>query len=110
MFRPHLFNKIFPLLRTDDDPADPVDAGEEDDKVTSLQQALNDLGADPKLNVDGRFGPATRRAVTEFQAAAGITADGIAGPVTEAAIKLRLDAIRGPAAKLMRSLAVLEVE
>jgi len=93
--REALFNKIFPLLRTDGDPADPVDAAEEDDKVASLQQALNDLGADPKLDVDGRFGPATRRAVTAFQAAAGITADGIAGPVTEAAIKLRLDAIRG---------------
>ena len=64
--------------------------------MKSIQQALNDLGADPKLVVDGRFGPATRRAVTDFQAAAGITADGIPGPVTEAAIKLRLDTVREP--------------
>jgi putative chitinase len=92
--REALFNKIFPLLKTDSDPPDPVDAADEDDKVTSLQQALNDLGANPMLVVDGRFGPATRRAVTEFQAAVGIVADGIPGPVTEAAIKLRLDSVR----------------
>ena len=93
--REALFNKIFPLLRTGSVPADPVDAAEEDDEMKSLQQALNDLGADPKLVADGRFGPATRRAVTAFQTAAGITADGIPGPVTEAAIKLRLDSVRG---------------
>ncbi|MEK6406885.1 MAG: peptidoglycan-binding protein [Acidobacteriota bacterium] len=93
--REALFNKIFPLLRTASGPTDPMDAAEEDDEMKSLQQALNDLGADPKLVVDGRFGPATRRAVTAFQTAAGITADGIPGPVTEAAIKLRLDSVRG---------------
>lgn len=92
--REALFNKIFPLLRNDGDPVDPMDAAETDDKVKSLQEALNQLGADPKLVVDGRFGPGTRRAVKAFQAAAGITADGIAGPVTEAAIQLRLDTIR----------------
>lgn len=93
--REALFNKIFPMLRTGSEPADPVDAAEEDDDIKSLQQSLNDLGADPKLVVDGRFRPATRRAVAEFQAAVGITADGIPGPVTEAAIKLRLDSVRG---------------
>lgn len=93
--REAFFHKIFPLLRNDDDPVEPMDAAETDDKVKSLQEALNELGADPKLVADGRFGPATRRAVKEFQTAAGITADGVPGPVTEAAIQLRLDTIRG---------------
>ena len=60
-----------------------------------LQEALNDLGADPRLVVDGRYGPAPRRAVKECQAAVGIVADGIAGPVTEARIKLSHNTIRG---------------
>jgi putative chitinase len=33
--------------------------------------------------------------VKDFQAAAGIKIDGIAGPVTEAAIKLRIDTTKG---------------
>jgi putative chitinase len=88
------FNKAWPLLKAATQPAEPWEASAEDDKVKWLQEALNDLGADPKLVVDGRYGPATRRAVREFQAAARIVADGIAGPVTEAAIKLTLDTIR----------------
>jgi putative chitinase len=87
-------NKAWPLLKADNQPAEPWEAGDEDAKVRWLQKALNDLGADPKLVVDGRYGQATRRAVKEFQAAAGIVADGIAGPVTEAAIKLKLKTIR----------------
>lgn len=44
--------------------------------------------------MDGRYGPSTRQAVKAFQTAAGIVADGIAGPVTEAVIKLRLNTLR----------------
>jgi putative chitinase len=89
------FEKVWPLLRAEGQPAEPWEAGSADDAVKWLQQALNDLGADPKLDVDGRVGPATRRAVKAFQAAAGLVADGIAGPVTETAIRLRLETIRG---------------
>lgn len=92
--REALFNKIFPLLGNGNEAIGPSEAAKVDDDVRSLQEALNDLGATPQLSVDGRFGPATRRAVSEFQQAAGIVADGIPGPVTEAAIRLRLDRIR----------------
>jgi len=88
------FSKAWPLLKAYNQPAEPWQASDEDDKVKWLQEALNDLGADPKLVIDGRYGPATRQAVKDFQTAAGIVADGIAGPVTEAAIKLKLDTIR----------------
>ncbi len=92
--REEWFNKAWLVLKSDAQPVNVWEAGDEDDAVKRLQEALNDLGADPKLVADGRYGPATRRAVRAFQAAAGIAADGIAGPLTEAAIKLRLDAIR----------------
>lgn len=89
------FEKIWPLLNADSSSVEPWQAGVADDEVKWLQQALNDLGANPRLDVDGRYGPATRQAVQAFQAIAGIVDDGIAGPVTEAAIKLRLATIRG---------------
>jgi putative chitinase len=89
------FDKAWLLLKDVSEPAEAWEIGDGEDDVKQLQEALNDLGADPKLVVDGRYGPATRRAVREFQAAAGFKVDGIAGPVTEAAIKLKLDTIRG---------------
>ena len=49
--------------------------------VLLWQQALN-LVADAKLTEDGSFGPATKRAVMNFQRFMGIGADGIAGPLT----------------------------
>jgi putative chitinase len=87
-----MFDKIFPLLQPG---TDPVSAGEPDDEVKSLQRDLNILGADPQLEVDGRFGNQTRLAVKEFQVTAGIAADGIPGPVTMTTIKLTLDSLRG---------------
>jgi putative chitinase len=89
------FNKIWLLIKDANQPDEPWIAGNEDNHVKWLQENLNDLGANPKLVVDGRYGPATRQAVKDFQAAAGIKIDGIAGPVTRAAIKLRLDIMRG---------------
>jgi putative chitinase len=87
-------NKIWPLLKDENLPAEPWEAGEADKKVKALQKALNSLGANPLLDLDGRYGPNTRQAVKAFQIAAGLNADGIAGPVTEAAIKLRLNTLR----------------
>lgn len=93
--RKRLFNTIFPLLNDGTDVVDPDLAGLADPDVTRLQEALNELGADPSLDVDGRMGPRTRMALRAFQAAAGIGVDGIAGPITEAAIELRLSTLRG---------------
>ena len=87
-----MFDKVFPLLQPGMDPAA---ASDPDDDVRSLQRDLNTLGADPRLEVDGRFGKQTRLAVKEFQVTAGIAADGIPGPVTMATIKLTLDSLRG---------------
>jgi putative chitinase len=60
-----------------------------------LQESLNDLEAQPGLVVDGRYGPTTTVAVKWFQGLAGVKVDGIAGEVTQAAIRLRLEALRG---------------
>jgi putative chitinase len=89
------FDKAWGLLKSDTDPEEAWEACDKDENVEWLQEALNDLGADPALVVDGRYGSATRKAVKDFQAVAGIGVDGVAGPVTKAAIKLRLDTIRG---------------
>lgn len=53
-----------------------------------VQRALVKLGAD--LAVDGSYGKWTEAAVRNFQGYAGITADGIAGPDTFAAIDAAL--------------------
>lgn len=54
--------------------------------VAALQAALNRLGADPKLAVDGHLGPATEAAVVWFQETHGLVVDGKAGPQTWTAI------------------------
>lgn len=49
--------------------------------VLQLQKALKSLGFNPGP-LDGVFGPATERALREFQASVGIQQDGILGPAT----------------------------
>ncbi|QKW07938.1 peptidoglycan-binding protein [Streptomyces sp. NA04227] len=49
-------------------------------QVTALQHLLNGHGG--AVNVDGAYGPGTKAAVTAFQKSKGLTADGIAGPLT----------------------------
>ena len=51
-----------------------------------LQRGLNVLGASPKLKEDGKIGPVTTAAIKAFQVIHGLTADGLAGPQTKAAI------------------------
>jgi hypothetical protein len=65
--------------------------GEEGDQVRTLQQALERLGYEPG-EPDGNYGPATVEAVRNFQRAAGLPVDGIAGPETLNAINAALEA------------------
>jgi peptidoglycan hydrolase-like protein with peptidoglycan-binding domain len=65
-------------------------------RIKWLQTALNVVGANPPLDVDGEYGPMTRDAVLQFQTAHGIVADGWAGDVTHEALQLALS--RKPAA------------
>ncbi len=56
--------------------------------VAELQQRLNARGAAPVLVCDGNFGPRTFVAVVSYQGAHGLTADGVAGPLTLASLGL----------------------
>ncbi|KJS68648.1 MAG: hypothetical protein JL50_02890 [Peptococcaceae bacterium BICA1-7] len=58
-----------------------VRRGSKGQAVAMLQGMLNELGFNCG-RVDGSFGPATDKAVRQFQAAHGIVADGVAGPQT----------------------------
>jgi peptidoglycan hydrolase-like protein with peptidoglycan-binding domain len=59
-------------------------------RIKWLQTALNVLGANPPLDVDGEYGPMTKDAVLQFQKAHDIVTDGWAGDVTHAALQLAL--------------------
>src|SRR5947208_825536 len=58
--------------------------GAKGNAVQRLQRALTRAGH--QVAADGDFGPGTDRAVRAFQAAQGLSADGIAGPATWAAL------------------------
>jgi putative chitinase len=58
--------------------------GDKNASVTLLQAKLNAAGY--QVGTDGDFGPGTDAAVKQFQAAKGITADGIVGPKTWTAL------------------------
>lgn len=51
-------------------------------RVGSRGSAVKQMQEDLGIDADGRFGPGTKKAVAEFQAANGLEADGMAGPVT----------------------------
>lgn len=59
--------------------------GDRGDDVRQLQQELVDSGA--WLSIDGVFGAGTASAVRSFQSSHGLTADGVVGPATWAALE-----------------------
>jgi Putative peptidoglycan binding domain len=70
-------------------PTAPLKPGDHGAAVTKLQRALAQAGDSPG-SVDGIYGSSTTRAVERFQRAHGLTADGIAGSKTLAALRQAL--------------------
>jgi peptidoglycan hydrolase-like protein with peptidoglycan-binding domain len=66
-------------------PTATLKAGSQGTQVKQLQRALAHLGYAPGT-IDGDFGPVTEAAVMRFQTAAKLTADGVVGPLTLAAL------------------------
>lgn len=64
---------------------DTIPYGEQSDNVRKMQSKLKDKGY-YSGSIDGKFGPATRKAVYKFQSAVGITADGKPGNKTLTAL------------------------
>jgi hypothetical protein len=73
-----------------------VREGDSGPAVQLLQEDLNALG--DHLAEDGIFGPATLAAVLHYQATAGLTADGIVGPLTWARLIAQVSALPPPVA------------
>lgn len=74
-------------------PSGTLKLGDRGAQVRILQRALASLGYSLGA-IDGRYGPSTQRALARFQHAAKLTADGIVGPKTLAALA-RAVAARG---------------
>jgi hypothetical protein len=70
-------------------PAATLKPGDSGAQVKVLQRALASLGYAPGT-IDGAYGPATQSAVVKFQRASNLTADGIVGPKTLAALRTAL--------------------
>ena len=68
---PKTMEKLGPLLKVNSTNANAVKAA---------QQLLVKNGH--SIDVDGKFGPATEKAVKSLQSKAGVTSDGVVGPVT----------------------------
>jgi hypothetical protein len=71
-------------------PTQPLAPGDNGTEVATLQRALGRAGY-PVGTVDGDYGPATKDAVARFQASENLTADGIAGPQTLAALNAKVN-------------------
>jgi len=80
-----------PLLPSPPSARPVLSLGDQGEEVKAVQRSV-------KVTVDGRFGPQTRLGVQAFQSVAGLTADGIVGPLTWAALdEARTSSAPGPA-------------
>lgn len=70
----------------EDVPSDPLRL----DSAKGVQQALNLLGAQPQLAVDGDFGTKSKTALKAFQARAGLPATGVVDAATRDALAMAL--------------------
>ena len=68
-----------------------IKKGSSGDNVKELQQMLNTIGAN--LKIDGVFGQITENIVKDFQSIIGLDADGIVGPLTWAALRAKIKAM-----------------
>ena len=78
------------LTEVAEQPPDESEIPNEDwpETIAGVQQALTDWGFGAIVGeIDGKNGPKTKEAVRQFQAAMGLSADGIAGPKTWAALR-----------------------
>ena len=83
---------IFDELTPDDRPAPQPSPSEYPvGSMSWLQDSLNKLGAEPELDIDGEYGPATNAAVRKYQEAHGLVSDGWAGSETVSSIIEELD-------------------
>lgn len=80
-----LYNKLVALLS---DGQSAQSLAKYDTDAGWVQKSLSDLGY--PVAIDGKYGPETKKALTAFQRANGLTADGIAGPITKATLTARL--------------------
>lgn len=62
-------------------------AAEPDADAKWIQSTLNALGQDPPLAVDGSYGRLTMASIRQFQESFGLESDGLAGPITTAALR-----------------------
>jgi len=67
-------------------PSTTLKPGDTGTQVKRLQRTLASLGYSAG-KADGSYGPGTKQAVVDFQTAQGLTADGIVGPKTLAALQ-----------------------
>lgn len=67
--------------------------GSEGSAVKELQRRLN-AELDASLTVDGKYGAKTEAAVKEYQKAAGLKTDGIAGPATLGKLGIEFEAVK----------------